>query len=172
MLNMISPLHLQRVSRWLWLHHVRLIPGLLMRLNYFLTGCELPPQVVIGRRVHFQHYGAGVIMHCNVEIGDDVWINPHVVLGQNIRADGPMCAENIRIRVGNRVVLGAGAKIIASEELTIGDDVAVGANAVVLHSVPPRSLAVGVPARIIPVTSGRNAAPIPDTGNAGIPLPD
>ncbi len=148
---MIDPTTLHRLSHWCLNHRLRGMPRLLMRLNYFLTGCDIAPGVVVGKNVHFQHYGAGVMIHNNVEIGDDVWINPQVVIGQNIRVSGPLPGNTIHIRIGNRVVLGAGAKIIASGHLDIGEDSAVGANAVVLKSVPPRSLAVGVPARIIPI---------------------
>jgi len=50
--------------------------------------------------------------------------------------------------IGNRVDVGAGAKILGS--ICIGDDVAIGANAVVLTDVPPHSIAVGIPARVLP----------------------
>jgi serine O-acetyltransferase len=57
--------------------------------------------------------------------------------------------------IGNRVDIGAGAKLLGP--IQIGDDVAIGANAVVIKDVPPNSIAVGVPAKIIPVqgTPGR-----------------
>jgi len=63
--------------------------------------------------------------------------------------------------IGNRVDVGAGAKILGS--IRIGDDVVIGANAVVIQDVPSNSLAVGVPARIIP----RMKAPVagPSSGN-------
>jgi serine O-acetyltransferase len=51
-------------------------------------------------------------------------------------------------RIGNRVDIGAGAKLLGS--IQIGDDCAIGANAVVLCDVPARSIAVGIPARILP----------------------
>jgi serine O-acetyltransferase len=51
-------------------------------------------------------------------------------------------------RIGNRVDIGAGAKILGP--ITIGDDATIGANAVVLQDVPPNSIAIGIPARTIP----------------------
>ena len=50
-------------------------------------------------------------------------------------------------RIGNRVDIGAGAKILG--DIVIGDDAVIGANAVVLKDVPPGTFAVGIPARII-----------------------
>ena len=82
---MIDPQNIHRLARWLHLHRVRLLPGLLQRWNYFLTGCDLPGSVRVGRRVRFQHHGAGVIVHPRTIIGDDVLIHPHVVIGQNVR---------------------------------------------------------------------------------------
>jgi serine O-acetyltransferase len=58
--------------------------------------------------------------------------------------------------IGNRVDIGAGAKLLGP--IHIGDDVAIGANAVVIKDVPANSIAVGVPARIIP----RKTEQLPD----------
>ena len=144
---MIDPQNIHRLARWLHLHRVRLLPGLLQRWNYFLTGCDLPGSVRVGRRVRFQHHGAGVIVHPRTIIGDDVLIHPHVVIGQNVRHGEPVDLDQIVI--GDRAQLGAGAKIIASGHLEIGAGAEVGANAVVLESVPAGCTVVGVPARVV-----------------------
>jgi serine O-acetyltransferase len=144
---MFDPQHLHKLARWLWLRRVKKVPGLLQLLNYFLTGCDLPFSVQIGKRVRFQHYGSGCIVNHQVTIGDDVTIHPQVVIGQNVRAIG--VSELTRIVIGDRVQLGTGAKILGSGEFHIGADALIGANAVVLHSVPAGCTAVGVPARII-----------------------
>ena len=145
---MFSPLILHRVAHWLNARGVRMIPGLIYRINYGLTGCDLPPRARVGRNVRFQHFGSGVVIHPEVTIEDDVWIMPQVVLGQNVRGNGEMPpAMHITIRRG--AMLGAGAKVIGYGELEIGAGASVGANAVVLQSVPAGALAVGVPARII-----------------------
>lgn len=146
---MISPIYLHRLANWLWRHKVRGIPGILMRLNYFITGCDIAPQVKVGRDVHFQHYGSGVVIHPNVEIGDNVWIMPQVVLGQNIRDGVPLPGSTVFIHIEHGVMLGAGVKVIASGVLRIGEGASVGANAVVLDSIPAGAIAVGVPARLV-----------------------
>jgi serine O-acetyltransferase len=106
-----------------------------------LTGIDLPCEVTLGRRVRIDHFG-GVIVSGDTIIGDDVIIRNGVTIG--LRRTGRRGAPVI----GNRVDIGAGAKILGS--ITIGDDVAIGANAVVLKDVPANSIAVGVPAKILP----------------------
>lgn len=106
-----------------------------------LTGIDLPCEVTLGRRVTIEHFG-DVIISGDAEIGDDVVLRNGVTIG--LRRTGVRGAP----KIGNRVDIGAGAKILG--DVTIGDDVAIGANAVVLEDVPPNSIAVGVPARIRP----------------------
>jgi serine O-acetyltransferase len=109
-------------------------------LSQILTGIDLPCEVVIGRRFKIEHFG-DIIISGDTVIGDDVVIRNGVTIG--LRKTGVRGAPVI----GNRVDIGAGAKILGT--IKIGDDVAVGANAVVLTDLPPNSIAVGVPARII-----------------------
>lgn len=110
-------------------------------VSEILTGIELPCEVVLGRRFKINHFGA-IIIHVDTVFGDDVIIHQGVTTG--IRNRGVRELP----KIGNRVEIGAGAKILGG--ITIGDDVIIGANAVVLDDVPSNSLAVGVPARIIP----------------------
>ncbi|HLW71264.1 MAG TPA: hypothetical protein VKS22_11655 [Candidatus Binataceae bacterium] len=113
-----------------------------------LTGVEFPCEVVIGRRFKINHFGA-IIIHGDTVFGDDVIIRQGVTTG--VRNTGVQAAP----KIGNRVDIGAGAKILGG--ITIGNDVVIGANAVVLKDVPSNSLAVGVPARIIPRRSAAEA---------------
>jgi serine O-acetyltransferase len=104
-------------------------------------GIELPYSVSLGRRVIFEHQD-GIVIHGNCVIGDDCIIRQGVTLGNKsvaTRFEAP--------KLGNRVDVGAGAKVLGA--VVVGDDAMVGANAVVLRDVPPRATAVGVPARII-----------------------
>ncbi len=148
---MFDPLILHRLASALRRAHIPKIPGLIQRLNFMFTGCDLPPAARIGRGVVFKHYGAGVIIHHRTEIGDGCVIMPHVVIGQQLRGVVPVALE--RIVIGHEVMIGAGAKIIAKGLFTIGDGAVIGANAVVLKSVPAGFRAVGVPARNLPPSS-------------------
>ena len=104
-------------------------------------GIELPYTVALGRRVIVEHQG-GIVVHGATVIGDDCIIRQNCTLG--IRSLDALDAAPI---LGRRVNVGAGAAILG--RVTIGDDAAIGANAVVLADVPAGALAAGVPARIL-----------------------
>ena len=110
-------------------------------LSQILTGIDLPCEVKIGRRFRIEHF-CGIIISGDTVIGDDVVIRNGVTIGLKRRDDpgSPI--------IGNRVDIGAGAKILG--KIRIGDDVMIGANAVVITDVPANCIAVGIPARIIP----------------------
>lgn len=109
--------------------------------SQILTGIDLPCEVQVGRRLVIEHFG-DIIISGDAVIGDDVVIRNGVTIG--LKRTGIKGAPVI----GNRVDIGAGAKILGA--ITIGDDVAIGANAVVLQDVPANCIAVGVPAVIKP----------------------
>lgn len=104
-----------------------------------MTGIELPCETTIGRRFRIDHF-SGIIISGDAVIGDDVIVRNGVTIG--LKHTG----ERGSPVIGNRVDIGAGAKILGN--ITIGDDVIIGANAVVIKDVPPNSLAVGIPAVI------------------------
>lgn len=113
----------------------------LNKLVEIFCGICIGGNASIGRRLIIEHHGA-IVVHGGCVIGDDCIIRQGVTLG-NRHLDSPLDAP----RLGNRVNVGAGAKILGG--VVIGDDVSIGANAVVLTDVPAGALAVGVPARII-----------------------
>ncbi|WP_260705491.1 serine O-acetyltransferase [Edaphobacter flagellatus] len=106
-----------------------------------LLGAELPCEAVIGRRFVIEHIG-GIVVSGDAIFGDDCVMRNGVTVGLRNRGvrGSPV--------IGNRVDIGAGAKLLGP--IRIGDDVAIGANAVVISDVPSNSIAVGIPARIIP----------------------
>ncbi|UOA10660.1 serine acetyltransferase [Methylobacter sp. S3L5C] len=114
---------------------------ILKLLSQILTGIDLPCEVQVGRRLTIEHFG-DIIISGDVIIGDDVVIRNGVTIG--LKRTGISGAPVI----GNRVDIGTGAKLLGA--IRIGDDVVIGANAVVLQDVPANSLAVGVPAKIKP----------------------
>ena len=137
-----------RFGRWRYTiqqHWLRLpfsfVYKILKLLSQILTGIDLPCEVQVGRRLIIEHFG-GIIISGDTVIGDDVIIRNGVTIG--LKRTGIAGAPVI----GNRVDMGAGAKILGA--IHIGDDVVIGANAVVLQDVPANSLAVGVPAHIKP----------------------
>lgn len=110
-------------------------------LIQMLSGIELPCEVKLGRRFRIEHH-SDIIINGKAEFGDDVVVRNGVTVG--VRHTNVLEAPVI----GNRVDIGAGAKILGP--IRIGDDVVVGANAVVITDVPSNSIAIGVPAQIRP----------------------
>lgn len=115
---------------------------ILGQLTRVLTGIEIHPGATIGRRFFIDH-GMGVVIGETAEIGDDVMLYHGVTLGGRSLEHGKRHPT-----VGNGVTIGAGAKVLGP--VLIGDDSAVGANAVVTHDVPPASIATGIPAVVRP----------------------
>jgi serine O-acetyltransferase len=111
------------------------------KLVQMTAGIELPCEVEIGRNFVIDHSG-GIVVSGFARFGDDCRIRTGVVVGL-ARVDDP-CAPVL----GNNVDVGAGAKLLG--RIRIGDNVRIGANAVVVTDVPADSIAVGVPATIKP----------------------
>ena len=118
-----------------------LLYKILYKLVQIVAGIELPCEVVLGKNFIIDHSG-GIVISGYATFGDDCRIRNGVVVGLN-RVDDP-CAPVI----GNNVDIGAGAKVLG--RITIGDNVLIGANAVVVRDVPADSIAVGVPAVVKP----------------------
>lgn len=130
-----------RVAHWLWQHHFKLLGRWVSQLARGLTGIEIHPGAKIGKGFFIDH-GMGVVIGETAEIGDNVTLYHGVTLGGTSLNKGkrhPTLEDN--------VVVGAGAKILGA--ITIGANSRIGANAVVVKSVPPNSVVVGVPGQII-----------------------
>ncbi len=140
---------MHRIAHWLYLRKMVLMPRLLSQWNRFITGIEIHPGAVIGEGLFIDH-GSGVVIGETTEIGDNVTIYQGVTLGGTGKEKGKRHPT-----LGNNVVVSTGAKVLGS--FTVGDDVKIGANAVVLRNIPPNCTVVGVPGRIV-VREGRRIA--------------
>jgi serine O-acetyltransferase len=114
---------------------------ILNKLTEICSGIVIGATATIGRRLCIEHHGC-IVIHGNSVIGDDCLIRHGVTIGNKGRAD-PFGAPTI----GDRVELGAGAKVLG--RIRIGNDVIIGANAVVVKDVPDFAVVGGIPARII-----------------------
>jgi serine O-acetyltransferase len=121
---------------------LRLPARLLSQFARAVTGIEIHPAAEIGRRFFIDH-GMGVVIGETAEIGDDVVMFHGSTLGGISMSKGKRHPT-----VGDRVLIGAGAKILGP--VRIGDDAKIGANAVVVKDVAAGRVAVGVAARILP----------------------
>ncbi|MBF0624453.1 MAG: serine O-acetyltransferase [Magnetococcales bacterium] len=137
----IHALLFYRVSHWLWNRRLRLPARFLSHLARFFTGIEIHPGARIGSGFFIDH-GMGVVIGETTEIGNDVTLYHGVTLGGTSWKRGkrhPTLEDN--------VVVGAGAKILGP--ITIGRNVRVGSNAVVVDNVPSDTTVVGVPGRLV-----------------------
>ncbi|NJN69145.1 MAG: serine O-acetyltransferase [Nitrospira sp.] len=149
-----------RISHWLKAHGVPILPRVLSQLARWLTGVEIHPSAKIGTGFFIDH-GMGVVIGETAEIGDYVTLFQGVTLGGTGKERGKRHPT-----LGNHVVVGAGAKILGG--ITVGDNVKIGSNSVVLKNVPPNSTVIGVPGRVIKSLGER----LPDATMDQVDLPD
>jgi serine O-acetyltransferase len=147
-----------RVAQFLWTHYMKLCGRIVSHMSRFFTGIEIHPGAYIGRRFFIDH-GSGIVIGETAEIGDDV------MMYQGSSLAGTSLAKGKRHpTIGNNVVIGAGAIVLGA--ITIGDGARIGAGSVVIHPVPAGVTVVGIPGRA--VTKQDTAAALLEHGR----LPD
>lgn len=151
-----------RVAHWLWGKNIPIIPRLISQLARWLTGIEIHPGAQIGRGFFIDH-GMGVVIGETAVIGDSVTLFQGVTLGGTGKERGKRHPT-----LGNHVVVGAGAKVLGN--ITIGDFVKIGANSVVLRSVPSNSTVIGIPGRVIKTIGDRVPEATMDHANISDPI--
>jgi serine O-acetyltransferase len=132
---------LHRLSHCLWRWNLKWPGRFVSHVARWLTGIEIHPAAVIGRRFFIDH-GMGVVIGETAEIGDDVTLYHGVTLGGTTWNKGKRHPT-----LGNGVIAGAGAKMLGP--IVIGNNAKIGSNAVVVKDVPAGATAVGIPARIL-----------------------
>ncbi|RMH37578.1 MAG: serine O-acetyltransferase [Nitrospirae bacterium] len=149
-----------RLAHWLWCRRIPLLPRLIAHVARWLTGIEIHPGAKIGKGFFIDH-GMGVVIGETTEIGDYVTLFQGVTLGGTGKERGKRHPT-----LGNHVVVGAGAKVLGN--IRIGDFVKIGANSVVLRSVPSNSTVIGIPGKVIKTVGVR----VPEESMDHINLPD
>lgn len=130
-----------RAAHFFYRHNHKFIARWISQCVRFWTGIEIHPGAQIGKGLFIDH-GMGVVIGETAVIGDDCTIYQGVTLGGTGKEKGKRHPT-----LGNRVMVGSGAKVLGP--FTVGDDSKIAAGAVVLSEVPPDSTCVGVPARIV-----------------------
>ncbi len=130
-----------RLAHRLWKGKLRLLARWLSQLMRSLTGIEIHPGATIGHNFFIDH-GMGVVIGETAEVGDNVTLYHGVTLGGT-----SLHKVKRHPTLDDNVVVGAGAKVLGA--ITIGANSRIGANAVVVKSVPNDSVVVGVPGQVV-----------------------
>ncbi|WEF35169.1 serine O-acetyltransferase [Pseudoduganella chitinolytica] len=131
-----------RWAHWCWLHGMKWLGRFIGYLARIVTGIEIHPGAVIGRRVFIDH-GFGVVIGETAVVGDDCTIYQGVTLGGTSLAAGHKRHPTLE----RGVIVGAGAQVLGA--FTVGEYAKIGSNAVLLKPVPAGATAVGNPARVV-----------------------
>lgn len=150
-----------RVSHWLWSHDFELIARASAALTRWLTGVDIHPGATLGPGLFIDH-ATGVVIGETADVGAEVTIYQGVTLGGTSLEQGKRHPS-----VGDRVTIGAGAKVLGP--VTIGHDSRIGANAVVVKPVPANSVVVGVPGQIVSRSQPRPTTAPPDLDATVLP---
>jgi serine O-acetyltransferase len=108
-------------------------------LNRWLNGCHIHPACKLKRSTRFIHGGMGIVLNRNVQFGENLAIYQNVTIGNDGNGGNPRIGDNVTI-YANSVVVG---------DITIGDNVVIGALTFINKSLPPNTTWVGSPARCI-----------------------
>ena len=130
-----------RISHWLWNRGARVAARTFAELTRIVTGVDIHPGALLGPGLFIDH-ATGVVIGETAEVGEDVMLYHGVTLGGSGAETGKRHPT-----VGDRVIVGAGAKILGA--IKVGDDSRIGANAVVVKPVPSGSVVIGVPGQVI-----------------------
>lgn len=136
----VKAIFFHRIAHDLYSAKLYFLARLISEISRLLTGIEIHPGAKIGKRLVIDH-GMGIVIGETSIVGDDCLIFHGVTLGGKSFED-----KKRHPTIGNKVILGAGAKILGN--ITIGDNSVVGANSVVTHDVPSGVVVTGIPAKM------------------------
>lgn len=138
---MLNAIYFYRISRWLYTHHIPVIPKLITLLIFLIYNSKIPPTAKIGKGTKFSYGGMGVVIHANCTIGENCTIGMQVVLGggNNKYPGVPEIGDNVYIAKGAAVIGG----------LKVGDNATIGINCVVTKPIPDNAVVAGVPGKIL-----------------------
>ena len=158
-----------RINHFLWTKcHMKLIARFLSQVARFFTGIEIHPGATIGKRLFIDH-GMGLVIGETAELGSNVTLYQGVTLGGTGKEKGKRHPT-----IGNNVVVSSGAKVLGS--FKVGDNSKIGSGSVVLKEVPPNSVVVGVPGRVVTrngvrIASNNDAESMIDLNHDKLPDP-
>ncbi len=150
-----------RISHWFWKRDFQLIGRWVSQIARGVTGIEIHPGAAIGEGLFIDH-GMGVVIGETAIIGNDVTLYHGVTLGGTNLSKGKRHPT-----INDRVTIGAGAKVLGN--IIIGADSRIGANAVVVKSVPENSVVIGVPGQVVRRSHPHLSTDAPDLNHSSLP---
>lgn len=148
---------LHRIAHHFYLKGWVLVPRLINTFSRFLTGIDIHPGAKLGHGLFIDH-GMGLVIGETAELGSNVTLYQGVTLGGTGKEKGKRHPT-----IGNNVVVSSGAKVLGS--FKVGDNSKIGSGSVVLKEVPPNSVVVGVPGRVV-TRDGVRITAEPDNSDA------
>lgn len=136
----MNAINLYRFSNWLYQRKIPFFPLVIKYIIFLIFNSVIPYSTIIGKGSKFAYGAIGVVLHSKAIIGEKVIIGQGVTIGRQLDPDGIP-------KIGNNVYISAGARILGG--ITIGNNVIIGANSVVIKDVPDNCIVAGVPAKII-----------------------
>jgi serine O-acetyltransferase len=136
----MNAIYIYRIANFLYLNKIPLIPKLLYWFNFLVFNSVVPSSAKIGANTKFAYGGIGVVLHSESIIGCNVIIGQGVTIGRKLDPVGVPV-------IGNDVYIAAGSRILGA--VRVGNNVIIGANAVVIHDIPDNSIVAGAPAKVI-----------------------
>ncbi len=129
-----------RISHALYKRKIPILPRLFRFLIFFLYNSDIPSSVSIGKGTLFGHSGIGVVIHQDAVIGENC------VIGQGITIGGRSRNPQVPV-IGNKVYIAAGARVLGP--ITVGNNVIIAPNAVVIKDVADNCIVGGIPAKVL-----------------------
>lgn len=134
-----SLMRMYRIMEKLNDKNIPILPGILMRYIRVIYSCDLPVNLKLGKGVVLKHNGLGVVIHPKAIVGENTQIYQNVSIAGRNNSGTPI--------IGKNVFIGCGACILGG--ISIGDNVSIGANSVVISNIPSDSVVVGIPGKVI-----------------------
>lgn len=132
-----------KFERYLYTHKMKKLSKLVYHFIQIVFGCTIPPTVNLFSGVNIPHFH-GIVIHQDTIIGENTLIYQNVTIGGRNGKAG--------VTIGKNCIISAGSCILG--KVTIGDNVKIGANAVVISDIPDNCTAVGIPAKIVKYSNG------------------
>lgn len=126
--------------------HIPVLPKIIQWFIRITCSADIPLDIKIGQNSVLKHNGLGVVLHEKALIGRDVILMQNVTIGGRNGRGAPTIEDN--------VFIGAGACILG--DIVVGENSSIGANAVVLSSVPKNAVVVGIPGKVVKIVENKS----------------